>query len=445
MTDLLHVSAISFDRRRHTLSCIQWAGIAPSDPIRLSVSIEGSPGKFKLFNWPVILIRVQPTDETELQIDSPSQCSTGSLEALLQVASTRTSALVVKLLTNSTTFATGRFDLSTKIESLCGERAPKAGRFSVPVENSAGVQVATVTLESSLTTRFEHPLAHVPSTVTKLNTGSTALVGHRGIGMNAVLFAKDSRLPHISENTIESFAEALREGVQFVEFDAQVSKDMKAVLYHDSIVSEYKEHTEIKDLTQAQFLATQPKFGVNPFTTLEHALKTLPESLGFNIEIKYPMPDEIDTDRLETIEYNAFVDVILETTLTHAGNRPIVFSCFNPEACRMAKEKQSRYPVLFLTMAGTHPTLDPRSESFIHAAQFARHANLDGVVTDAKGILENPGELVQAAKEIMGEGCVVFTYGAGNCVVGNARRLKEAGVDGVIVDTVAQVREELCV
>ncbi|KAI9332062.1 Glycerophosphodiester phosphodiesterase domain-containing protein [Obelidium mucronatum] len=262
--------------------------------------------------------------------------------------------------------------------------------------------------------------------------------------MNKVLFIEGSGLPQISENTCESFLEAYREGVQFVEFDAQVTKDLKVVLYHDSIVSEIEAHTEIKDLTEAEFLSLKPRLGTQPFTTLATALKTLPHGLGFNIEIKYPMPDEIDSDNLRTIEFNTFVDAILETTFAHAGVRKIVFSCFHPEVARMTKLKQSRYPVLFLTMGGTTPTLDLRSNTFLAAAEFANLAQLDGIVSDATPVVQNPYKTIKAAKEMMGEGRdAVFTYGSQNCIPRNAKALKDAGLDGIIVDKVVQVREEL--
>lgn len=37
-----------------------------------------------------------------------------------------------------------------------------------------------------------------------------------------------------------------------------------------------------------------------------------------------------------------------------AGNRPIILSSFDPSICLLARHKQLRYPVFFLTAAGTH-------------------------------------------------------------------------------------------
>lgn len=41
---------------------------------------------------------------------------------------------------------------------------------------------------------------------------------------------------------------------------------------------------------------------------------------------------------------------VLETVLKHAGDRRIVFSCFNPDICTMVRKKQNKYPVMFLTI-----------------------------------------------------------------------------------------------
>lgn len=41
---------------------------------------------------------------------------------------------------------------------------------------------------------------------------------------------------------------------------------------------------------------------------------------------------------------------MLEVVLKHAGERRIVFSCFNPDICTMVRNKQNKYPVMFLTV-----------------------------------------------------------------------------------------------
>lgn len=58
------------------------------------------------------------------------------------------------------------------------------------------------------------------------------VVGHRGSGMNKVL-SSDKRMQAIMENTITSFNEAARNGVRFVEFDVQVTVNVKLSLFRE--------------------------------------------------------------------------------------------------------------------------------------------------------------------------------------------------------------------
>ncbi|KAI8617840.1 Glycerophosphodiester phosphodiesterase domain-containing protein [Chytriomyces sp. MP71] len=384
-----------------------------------------------------------------------------------------------------------------------GEIDPKGGRVSVPLYSTQPATnnrfLGTFTFEYIVTTPLSHPLRNLP-TKTAFEwapNGKTTLVGHRGLGMNLDAQQKCGQVLQLGENTIASFAKAHELGAHFVEFDTQVSKDGVVLLYHDNVLDETGFHVEINDLTEQEFRALKPKFAVSareypetidrattlrrarstgnlvalaplpseitgtkkakrpwkgnyvgciqePFTTLKEALQTLPTSLGFNIEIKYPLPDEIEREGLKSFEANRFVDAILNTVLDHAGDeRAIIFSCFNAEAARMAKLKQSRYPVLFLTMGGTHETIDTRLNSVQAAARFASRFGLDGIVTSAAPVLADLA-LIARAKEVMRGGrALVLTYGGLNCVKGNAKRLMWAGLDGIIVDTVRQVREEL--
>ncbi|KAJ3073315.1 Glycerophosphocholine phosphodiesterase [Podochytrium sp. JEL0797] len=429
----LHATAISFDKRRASQPNLLWVLESKEEAeVRLFVSFFGS-------------------HEEEVALALPSSLPREVSFLVLLPLDSRAESLVLsaRLATKSnTTLATGSTSLASA-ESTCGEKNPKAGRISILLRNESH-PVATVHLETTLSTHFDHPLAHlsVPLPVLASGADSTLLIGHRGFGMNKVLFAEDSTLMQVTENTIRSFVEAFKAGAQFVEFDAQVTKDLKVVIYHDYLLPLEADGSrpEIRELTESEFLRLKPKFGDEPYATLEQALTKLPPLLGFNIELKYPLPDEIVRDNITALEYNLFIDTIFQTTFDLAGSREIVFSSFNPEICRMAKEKQSRYPVLFLTHGGTKPTLDTRSDDFLDAARFAKHARCDGIVTNAHALFLpdlDPAQQVADGKEIMGVGKWVWTYGEVNCVPGNAGKLMAAGVEGVIVDLVEQVGREL--
>lgn len=168
-----------------------------------------------------------------------------------------------------------------------------------------------------------------------------------------------------------------------------------------------------------------------PFTTLAEVLKTVPNTAGFNIEVKYPMIDEAEQDELVQFqELNIYVDTILECVYDHAKqDRHIIFSSFHPEICLALNLKQPNYPVFFLTDAGTMPMADVRCNSLQGAVRFAKQADLLGIVAASEPILEAP-RLVQVIKEV---GLLLFTYGVLNNEVENAVAQKEYGVDAVIV------------
>jgi len=67
---------------------------------------------------------------------------------------------------------------------------------------------------------------------------SLTVLGHRGSGKNRVCSAGDApNARHsIMENTIKSLALAAENGVDFVEFDVQVTKDGHAVIFHDDYI-----------------------------------------------------------------------------------------------------------------------------------------------------------------------------------------------------------------
>ena len=70
------------------------------------------------------------------------------------------------------------------------------------------------------------------------------------------------------------------------------------------------------------------------FPTLEHALATIDDHCGFNIDVKWDMElDDGSREFHQAFELNLFTDTILNTVLKHGGNRKILFSSFNPDIC----------------------------------------------------------------------------------------------------------------
>ena len=114
----------------------------------------------------------------------------------------------------------------------------------------------------------------------------------------------------------------------------------------------------------------------------------LGRSLGFNIEIKYPLEEDQISNKLQSWEMNEFVDKTLDVIFQHAGDRKIVFSCFHPDMCRVLSLKQPCYPVLFLTTSGHLDVFaDARAMSLRAAVRFATSSNLLGIVAKSHALV----------------------------------------------------------
>lgn len=149
-----------------------------------------------------------------------------------------------------------------------------------------------------------------------------------------------------------------------------------------------------------------------PFTTLEEMFIKLPQHIGFNIEMKYPMLHETEEQEMDTyaVELNSFVDEVLTKVYDLGKKRNVIFSSFNPDICLLLSFKQPSIPILFLTDAGTSRVGDIRASSLQEAIRFASRWNLLGVVSAAEPFVIAP-RLVKVVKE---SGLVCVSYGSLN-------------------------------
>ena len=149
-----------------------------------------------------------------------------------------------------------------------------------------------------------------------------------------------------------------------------------------------------------------------PFATLEDLFRQLPEEIGFNMELKYPMLHESEEHDMDTyaVELNSFCDTVLSKVYDMAGGRHIILSSFNPDICLCLSFKQPSIPILFLTDAGCSAVGDIRASSLQEAIRFASRWNLLGIVSAAEPLINSP-RLVKVVKEI---GLVCVSYGVLN-------------------------------
>ncbi|KAI2610668.1 glycerophosphodiester phosphodiesterase GDE1 [Hypoxylon fragiforme] len=157
---------------------------------------------------------------------------------------------------------------------------------------------------------------------------------------------------------------------------------------------------------------TRGNFVQAPFATLEELFKKVPENVGFNIEMKYPMLLESEKEDMDTyaIELNSFCDTVLTKVYDMTANRHIIFSSFNPDICLCLSFKQPSIPIMFLTDAGTEEVSDIRASSLQEAVRFASRWNLLGIVSNAEPFVNSP-RLVKVVKQT---GLVCVSYGVQN-------------------------------
>lgn len=180
---------------------------------------------------------------------------------------------------------------------------------------------------------------------------------------------------------------------------------------HHEELDERMKHT--RDFKEKGFKAnSRGKFIQAPFATLEDLFRKLPERIGFNIEMKYPMLHESEEHEMDTyaVELNSFCDTVLSKVYDLAGERHIIFSSFNPDICLCLSYKQPSIPILFLTDAGCTPVGDIRASSLQEAIRFASRWNLLGIVSAAEPLINSP-RLVKVVKET---GLICVSYGASN-------------------------------
>ncbi|KAH6676133.1 glycerophosphodiester phosphodiesterase GDE1 [Plectosphaerella plurivora] len=178
-----------------------------------------------------------------------------------------------------------------------------------------------------------------------------------------------------------------------------------------------------------------------PFATLEDLFRQLPEHIGFNIEMKYPMLHESEEHEMDTyaVELNSFCDTVLSKVYDLAGNRHVIFSSFNPDICLCLSFKQPSIPIMFLTDAGDAPVGDVRASSLQEAIRFASRWNLIGIVSFAEPLVNSP-RLVRVVKE---SGLLCVSYGTMNNDPVKVQRQVKEGIDAVIVDNVLAIRKGL--
>ncbi|KAE8149463.1 ankyrin repeat-containing protein [Aspergillus avenaceus] len=189
---------------------------------------------------------------------------------------------------------------------------------------------------------------------------------------------------------------------------------------------------------------TRGDFIQGSFTTLEELLEQLPDTIGFNIEIKYPRIHEAEEAGVApvAIEINTFIDEILKKLFSHPQKkRTIILSSFTPEVCILLSIKQPIYPVMFITNAGKPPVTDfeMRASSLQSAVRFAKRWNLSGIVFASEALVMCP----RLIRYVQRSGLLCGSYGSQNNIPENAKVQAAAGIDIIMADRIGLIAKAL--
>jgi len=292
--------------------------------------------------------------------------------------------------------------------------------------------------------------------------------------------------PQYRENTLRSFLRAAELGVNFVEFDVQVTSDGVPVIWHDDLVVTQRQaqagtlsSCEVKDLRLDQFqdlvheaagTSARTSFGGSqrsystqlvrdfrgsrsrkpvggeprpwtcaldgPLPTLSDLMHAVPAACGMDIEIKMTSGDDVEVTPPQEVErvVGAIWDTVqqFESGSEDQQRRSIFFSSFDPDVCVAMRKRQDQHDVWFLSGCGLYEHVDSRRTSIAAALDFAAAHNLRGVVLPAVILLANES----MAQEAQARGLGLMTYGLENDDASAIVKQYELGVAAAIVDDV---------
>lgn len=393
--------------------------------------------------------------------------------------------------------------LSTVRPSLSSKRMSLKGDVCVPIMAANLEVIGTVNFNFLVITPFSHPNMEINSQQTYWKKMSSTMVfGHRGLGKNLTtnksLQLGENTIPsfiaaaNLGANYVEFDVQLTKDHVPVIYHDFLVSETGIDAPVHTLTLEQFlhinpesrsrreahetempaavdKAHSRspgprqrslsmgfagdssmhldermkhTRDFKAKGFKAnTRGNFIQAPFATLEDLFKALPESVGFNIELKYPMLHESEEQEMDiyAVELNSFCDTVLAKVYDLVQHRNIIFSSFNPDICLCLSFKQPSIPIMFLTDAGASPVGDIRASSLQEAIRFASRWNLLGIVSVARPLINSP-RLVRVVKQ---SGLVCVSYGAQNNDPILVQRQVREGIDAVIVDNVLAIRKGL--
>ncbi|MGY1755338.1 glycerophosphodiester phosphodiesterase [Geodermatophilus sp. SYSU D00879] len=232
-----------------------------------------------------------------------------------------------------------------------------------------------------------------------------AVIGHRGLGCGVV----DGH----QQNTLGSFAAAVRSGARWVEADVRRLGDDVLVVAHDA---EYPDGTRLDDVTGAE----ADRRGTLRLSTL---LDELPRQVGLNLDLKSSMDDCLRSPGRTT------AGILAPVVAAEATRRPLMVSSFDPAALGLLRATAPRVPLGLLTWHGFPVEMAVAACVHMDVEVLALHVGSLGEGTAAEQV--DPGVLTRLLSLLHRCGRQLLVW----CPqIALARLLVSAGTDAVVVD-----------
>ena len=166
-----------------------------------------------------------------------------------------------------------------------------------------------------------------------------------------------------------------------------------------------------------------------PVPTLREVLEQVPDSLGFDVELKFDEHAPLDRATLA-----AELGVVRDVFERHGASRRAFFSSFDPEAALMMREfVGATHPVMFISNC-VPGSVDERRNSLEAARKLALDGDLRGIVVNVQALANERG--AEEARKAIDAGLCLATYGKTNDDLELAERQVRLGISGVCTDDV---------
>jgi glycerophosphodiester phosphodiesterase len=166
-----------------------------------------------------------------------------------------------------------------------------------------------------------------------------------------------------------------------------------------------------------------------PVPTLREVLEQVPDSLGFDVELKFDEHAPLDRASLA-----AELGVVRDVFERHGASRRAFFSSFDPEAALMMREfVGATHPVMFISNC-VPGSVDERRNSLEAARKLALDGDLRGIVVNVQALANERG--AEEAREAIDAGLCLATYGKTNDDLELAERQVRLGISGVCTDEI---------